>query len=139
MSADETAKQVVIRATRNIHADAQAEFSEAGLAEFSKTTESYLADLLDATYRETRSHHADRITPAYVRAAADRVSSPRRRILVTFLGAVGGIFLGSAIAMVPSWLGTPQVSTPQALTTLAFAIGGAVLMVGAFVYEFRGR
>ncbi len=136
---DELARRIVNDADRLFPVEARPDFSEVGYAEFATTVASYISDFLNETYRETRRQHADRVTPAYVREAAKRLTTSRRRVGITFLGSLGGIILGAGVASIPGWIGSKAIDSGQALFVLLMAAVGGSMLVGAFVTELLGR
>jgi hypothetical protein len=118
-----------------VPADAHADFSKAGYIEFTRAVAVYVGDLMSEAYRVTRRRHADHISPAFVKEAADRVSAPARQRLVTATGSLGGILIGSGISAIPTWLGTSTVQPLQAIGVLLLVGGGAALLVWALVTD----
>jgi hypothetical protein len=110
-------------------------FTPDGAAELEQRLDLFLTDLAAEARRIAKRHHADVVSPAHVRQAAEHLVTHKRRRLYALAGTMGGVVMGAAVSGI---LDAAHATTPEPAQLLATAGAG---MAGAFALalQFAGE
>jgi len=129
--------QTIITAVRNMLKDVDpAPFTEDALQEVHVRVERFIEDLLLQSIQCARRQQLKYVAPIHVDDAANVVYLRRRRKLYAFIGSVGGIVFGAALALlldIPS--GKLALSSGKFYLAVSMAVAGAVALTTQLLRE----
>jgi len=127
---NENTNYTILAAVRNMLKDVDpSPFTRPALDRVHLRIEQFIEDLLLESIRSARRQQTDVVSPVHVDLATDVVFLRRKRKIYSFLGSLGGIAVGAALAMTVEFTsGQGSWSSNQAIAALVMATAGGIAM-----------
>lgn len=104
-------------------------FSRSAFAKLTERVSQYIGELIDESLKVASRHGADTVSAADVERASGHLVSTLTRRLYRLVGALGGVFFGTALSNLLQLMNGATIHPRQALVTFVFGVIGAGLVM----------
>ncbi|HLK51097.1 MAG TPA: hypothetical protein VKT49_23305 [Bryobacteraceae bacterium] len=109
-------------------------FSSAAFATLKDKISEYIVQLIMESIQVSKRHRADTVSAAHVEQATDDLAAGVSRRFFRYVGAGGGILLGTALA---PFLSVAATNQPVQYNIPGMVVSGALALLGTFMIAFH--